>query len=384
MYPDSVFAVPVGSFRYPVPIVDEDPTGLNTVQVCFNSSYAPYIAGALKQLLLQTTWDTDDPSVLSLQQQRVTNLISLFAGLADGCGIPVPGKLCLSGTFADADYGYLPDSGMVCTNPYVIGTGFVSCDDGSGNQIINVGRHFTGLTSIESYDFDFSTGVFAGNETVSIQWSAGGSVVRTDTFTLLPTNRHATSTTPVTADAVDIFASFLQTIPVDSMVLDTWSMCYDGVFPLSTPPETFAHAFDFTVSDGGTNVGSVPHGSYSAGVGWVAAVDGDPSATQLRVWLNPNAAFVCTSLEQIWSWQDLDGSDAGVVRGFSGFESGSSLMGNPGANGDHSNGTDQHSVAVGPQTIRSVIIGTDCHTGSGGFETVTGLIVRGLGIDPFA
>jgi len=38
----------------------------------------PYVAGAMQQLLLQATWDTSDLDVLSLTQQRVFNLISLF------------------------------------------------------------------------------------------------------------------------------------------------------------------------------------------------------------------------------------------------------------------------------------------------------------------
>lgn len=251
MYPLSPYAVPYGSFRTPVDIPASNPFDDPLYQVCVNRDWLPYIAGSLKQLLLQSTWNFMSEADLQDVQGRVFDLISAFNQVNSGCGIPVPSKMCLSGTFVDGDYGYSPDVGMVCTNPYVMGTGFVSCDDGSGNQIINVGRSFTGSTSTESYSFSFPTGVFAGNISVSIQWSLGGSVVRTDSYTLLPTGRQASSGSPVTADAVDIFATFLQTIPADSMVLTDWSLCYDGLFPLSTPPEFFDHLFDFSGSDGG-------------------------------------------------------------------------------------------------------------------------------------
>jgi hypothetical protein len=78
MYPDSPFALPVGSFRAPVPLPDVDPDSGTLVSVCFNPAWLPYIIGSLKQLLLQTTWDTNDPDDLALVQQRATNLIGLF------------------------------------------------------------------------------------------------------------------------------------------------------------------------------------------------------------------------------------------------------------------------------------------------------------------
>lgn len=384
MYPLSQFPTPYGSYRTPVDIPSPGPFDDPVYQVCINRDWLPFVAGSLKQLLLQSTWNFMSEADLQDVQGRVFDLISAFGQVNLGCGTPVPSKMCLSGTFADADYGFSPDSGMVCTNPYVIGSGFVSCDDGSGNQIINVGRHFTGSTSIESYSFTFnSPGSIAGVD-ISIQWSDGGSVVRTDTTTVFGFSRTVSSSTPVTADAVDIHVQYSTTPNGNPITLADWSMCYDGVFPLSTPPEAFVHVFDFTVSDGGANVGSVPFGSYSAGVGWVSAVDGSPSFSQLRVWINPNAAFVCTSLELTWSFVDAVGGDADVLRGFSGFESGSVLMDNSSVYGDHASASNVLTTAAGPQTIRSVLFGTDAYTSGSGSLTVTRLVVRGKGIDPFS
>lgn len=78
MWADSPFAAPWSSFNRPVPVLDVDPDTGTLVSVCFNPAWLPYIIGCLKQLLLQTTWDTVDPDVLALQQQRAFNLIDLF------------------------------------------------------------------------------------------------------------------------------------------------------------------------------------------------------------------------------------------------------------------------------------------------------------------
>lgn len=49
------------------------------VQVCFSVLWLPYVLGALTQLLLQSTWDSDDPETISLAQSRSNNLINMFA-----------------------------------------------------------------------------------------------------------------------------------------------------------------------------------------------------------------------------------------------------------------------------------------------------------------
>lgn len=78
MFQDSPYAHPVGSFQFPVPIVDVDPGTGTPAVITVDCEWIPYIIGALKQLLLQSTWRTEDPEVLALQQQRVFNLIDLF------------------------------------------------------------------------------------------------------------------------------------------------------------------------------------------------------------------------------------------------------------------------------------------------------------------
>lgn len=78
MYPDSPFAIPHGSFQSPVPIPAGDPDGSPSRTFTLACSWLPYIRGALAQLLLQATWDTDDPAALNLVQARAATLISMF------------------------------------------------------------------------------------------------------------------------------------------------------------------------------------------------------------------------------------------------------------------------------------------------------------------
>jgi hypothetical protein len=82
MWPDSPYAVSVGSFRRPVPLVTVDPDIEPDVTVCFRREWLPYIVGSLQQLLLQSTWKTDDPAALNLAQARAQLLIALFL---EGC-----------------------------------------------------------------------------------------------------------------------------------------------------------------------------------------------------------------------------------------------------------------------------------------------------------
>ncbi len=79
MYPDSKYAVPIGSFQVPVP----PPTGHwysePLVQVCFSETWLPYVVGCLKQLLLEATWGQGNPTLVKQLQQEAFELIDQFA-----------------------------------------------------------------------------------------------------------------------------------------------------------------------------------------------------------------------------------------------------------------------------------------------------------------
>lgn len=89
MWPDSSFAPAVPSFPVPVPIVEADPDEGTKINVCFNQDWLPYICGALQQLVLQATWDTQDPDELNLVQARAQLLISMFQEATMCCPCPV-------------------------------------------------------------------------------------------------------------------------------------------------------------------------------------------------------------------------------------------------------------------------------------------------------
>lgn len=79
MYPDSGFAHPQPSFSAPVPLTGVDIDADPVVYLKVNRTWIPYLAGAIKQLVLQSTWATTDPDALWLQQERVMMIFSNFA-----------------------------------------------------------------------------------------------------------------------------------------------------------------------------------------------------------------------------------------------------------------------------------------------------------------
>lgn len=127
MWPDEPFAEGRGSFLRPVlpPPFDPDATPVQTVHI--NCSWLPYIRGALQQLLLQATWDTDDPAVLQLAQSRAFNLINLFSE-CDSLTLPYSCDFDIEGTADGLPWTCLdrtPDP-TGCFSTFVPGSGFVS------------------------------------------------------------------------------------------------------------------------------------------------------------------------------------------------------------------------------------------------------------------
>lgn len=78
MWPNSPFARPVSSYEAPVGLVLVDPCDNPDLNVSFRHEWLPYILGSLKQLVLQTTWDTSDPDQLWLVQERAMDLLNCF------------------------------------------------------------------------------------------------------------------------------------------------------------------------------------------------------------------------------------------------------------------------------------------------------------------
>ena len=109
MEPDSPFNYPRSSFQFPAPLpsVEPDASPLETIQV--NTTWLEYLRGCAKQLLLETTWDTDDPSALNLVQQRAMNLIGLLQDKPMATGFV--GQIVMSGSSTAPDETWLPCDG---------------------------------------------------------------------------------------------------------------------------------------------------------------------------------------------------------------------------------------------------------------------------------
>lgn len=90
MYPPSPYAYPIGSFQAPVvpPAVPVNQAPFLYIPV--NCEWFPYIAGALQQLLLQTTWDCDPETLVKVQGWVFDLIAQINCGsaltAADICG----------------------------------------------------------------------------------------------------------------------------------------------------------------------------------------------------------------------------------------------------------------------------------------------------------
>lgn len=99
LWPNSPFAVPVSSFIEPVPVPGVDPLTGDCRILRVNKAWLPYIAGALQQLILQTTWQGDEATVTEAQAQAMNLILALADAQPGGCE-PEPAPIPI----AERDY----------------------------------------------------------------------------------------------------------------------------------------------------------------------------------------------------------------------------------------------------------------------------------------
>lgn len=162
MFDDSPYAHPAGSFGRPLPPFTQDLDGTPQASFTVPCSYLPYIRGALQQLWLQSTWDTNDPAVLLLAQERAQTLV---ASLVECDPSVLPFSCAYDFQVADTGWELLPTGPYGDSSPFVRGV----YDAGAGwrnapfNQIgnpssfsgiyIRQNRALTRLTALTmSYD----------------------------------------------------------------------------------------------------------------------------------------------------------------------------------------------------------------------------------------
>ena len=104
---------PIPSFQEPATPPDVDPTSGGFLYPCYSEAWQSAVLGALQQLLEITTWDTDDPALMLLTQQRADTLIHLFMMECDD--MPTGAIIFFAG--ATPPDGYLACDGAEVSRP---------------------------------------------------------------------------------------------------------------------------------------------------------------------------------------------------------------------------------------------------------------------------
>lgn len=423
MYPDSPFAVPVGSFQTPVPVVDVDPDTGDLVTVCFNPAWLPYIIGCLKQLLLQTTWDTTDAAVLSQQQARAFTLIGQFQ----------EGLMCPTGILFDACDS--PDCGIkISTDGGTTWTciDLSTCiatiwdeklaqafDDGVFNPHTEQPGPVTPPSAFECHSFHVVLPAnsawlcpFPVSETWTILvenvtggWADGsglwfcpdggdyilgtcgspGSHESGDP--LNPGSFHMALVGNFGSTWFDPLAG-LYTVPIGTSTTDFTLQANDGtlsdnygqiefdVTVCSSAP--WCRHFDFTTSDGGwqaVNAGGTDFAVYSTGVGWTSIYNhAGSNTTETRI-VKTFSTINFTLLEFIFEFDTTSGvSTHNVFADSNSFTGSDSIGSGSGQTLDQVVDLDGHTSLRGDLAKAS---------SGGGSIIITGVTVRGTGDNPF-
>src|SRR5262245_46045114 len=188
---------PGGYIPFDVPRTDKPGARIDdppVYQFCVNEEWLPLVVGALKSIGRPETWNLPYSDVVDIASEVNT----LVGGITENCGADVPDKLCLSGTFDDQQYGYLPVTGgsVITTWQYVVGWKS-GVDTVLNKQAMVVERDFGGATYIRSYSFHFTESVLGPRYDVTVQWKLNTSVIRTDTDFTLSGGLTISSSTPV-------------------------------------------------------------------------------------------------------------------------------------------------------------------------------------------
>lgn len=231
----------------PVPAVSID--SAPTVQLCVNEDWLPYIVTCLKALARPETWDgTYDNSV-----RAASEFAALVANTQDGCGVVVPAKMCVSGTFEDFDYGFVPDPGGACAPTWTAGVGWEMCADATPQGFLQIKREFGGTTLIREFHLHMHT---------NFPYLVNIDVVLFDSpdFVNIYSNHAVTgptidiNVTGLAQSASAIFISVVETLggAAADTKFTTWGLCYTGLFPLSTVGGGWSESFN--VSSLGTTI----------------------------------------------------------------------------------------------------------------------------------
>lgn len=353
----------------PVPTVSID--SAPTSQICVNNEWLPFVLGALKALTRPETWkDTYDNSVIAASE-----FAALVGNISDGCGVIVPSKGCFSANFKDLDYGFVVTPGANCDATWDSPTGWRMCCDSTpkgwlqikrefGTETIINGFHLT-IKTVSPYLIDYDITLFDNGDFVSI---ANSTAVSGPTIVIDVNNLEQ----PASALFIQISETFAGCAA--DAILEDWSLCYTGAFPLSLPnPDSFIHVFDFANGQQGWYIDS-GNGSFVTDR-FVSSFNGSDNI--LRVDLNIDAALQITGIDVVYSVTNDKGGTAALIRAFNGT---TLVFGDSVSDGDTV--VDRSVSLVTPITGKTVIV-FSCDAHGTNQSTLQSVTIHGIGPDPF-
>lgn len=358
---------------------DTDPDTAPTVSVCFSQDWMPYVLTCLKALSMEATWKGDDANAIALACKRGDTLLGSFVLSDDPCGLLLPTRLCLSGSFKDDKYGFEVTPGAQCNAIWTPGVGWQECCTSAPQAFLQIERNFGVSTVINGFALTINlTSPYLINYDITLYQNGTFTSIASATSVTGPTININVTGLNIPADSIQIHIQESIGGCASDVILTDWKLCYTGAFPLSQAPG-FTHVFDFTASDGGWHVRDTGEGTYVSGTGWRKG-SGTIARCVIRKSVPLGTIIRSVVLEYDWTFGSGDISVAG--RHISYLNSGNTSA----IATILDQGTNRSAIlsAVGSPDTLQLNIWTCTQAGcSNGSVTMRRCIVSGDGPDPF-
>jgi len=232
---------------FPLPILPPqvDPTDSPKISVCINEDWLPAILTCIKALCVEGSYIDADADAIALAVKRGQLLLSQFMQPSDQCAAGLPSILCISGSFKDLDYGFVPSGTIGCDAFWTSGTGWESCGPTGGDaKNVAIDLTFGSSTFLNSYEF-----CYTAEPLRVVNWSVDiyfeGNLVHQETGTdTLGGNACHGGTFGIQSDRIFFTVVYDDNTVTDDLVITDWKLCYTGDFPL-LETDQWSHTFDF-------------------------------------------------------------------------------------------------------------------------------------------
>jgi len=296
--------------RYTLPEVPQPETfRCYQVKVPDDPMHIAAFQGQIKALSRAYSWANDDDHTALLCAEAWRPIFDELCLAPDPCGVGVPLILCISGSFADDDYDFVPAIGTACSPAYVPAVGWQSCHNTVEDlEQIQLIRPFTSSTYIRHAKFRFESTTPSVPYTLSVDFYQGGvSVFHYDEFVAFGGGVTFDQDINHQSDLV-LVQQLGEPGGTGILTLTDFELCYTGDFPLAQPPSQVCRFFDFTVSDGGFSVWTErPYGHWSAG-GWLPD-NNQVGNSSIYIGKEIDITGIITSINVTGSCQYSDGNE---------------------------------------------------------------------------